>query len=145
MIWMTSSRPKPCWSSGADGGSPWRAVVDLRAVVNIEDMDYAAGLVDPVDDSIGAPPGAATTGERPEQRLADPLRVHRKRRIAELQYGGGDGFRQPLGNRSPCGRLEPDLVPLRRFGRHTPVTRRRARSWSRLCPLRLHPSTSELS
>ena len=104
-----------------------RAVVDLRAVIDIEDVDDAAVLVDPVDDAIGAAPGPVTASEWPEQRLADPVRIDRKRGIAELQHGGGNGFRQSLGNRSPRGRLEPDLIP-RRFARHAPVTRRRARS-----------------
>jgi hypothetical protein len=105
-----------------------RTVVDRRAVVNVENVGNAAVPVDPVDDAIGAGQGAVTTGERPEQRLADPLRVDGKRGIAELQHGGSNSFRKPLGDRSPCGGLEPDLVPLRRFGRHVPVTRRRARS-----------------
>ena len=98
-------------------------------MVNIEDMDNTAALVDPVNDAISAAPGTVTASKRPEQRLADPLRVDRKRGIAELQHSGSNRFRKPVGNRSPCGRLEPDLVPLRRFGRHAPVTRRRARSW----------------
>jgi hypothetical protein len=120
------------WHDQARCGTEWRpsvlrAVVDLRAVVNIEDMDNAAVLIDPVDDAIGAAPGTMTASERPEQRLADPVRIDRKRGIAELQHGGGNGFRQPLGNRSPRSRLEPDLIP-RRFARHAPVTRRRARS-----------------
>jgi len=59
-------------------------VVDLRAVVNIEDVDDAAALVDPVNDAIGPAPGAVTASERPEQRLANPVRVHRKRGIAKL-------------------------------------------------------------
>jgi hypothetical protein len=104
-----------------------RAVVDLRAVVNIEDMDNATVLIDPVDDAIGAAPGAVTTSERPEERLADPVWIDREGGITELQDGGGNCFRQPLGNRSPCGRLEPDFIPPR-FARHAPVTRRRARS-----------------
>jgi hypothetical protein len=54
-----------------------RAVVDLRAVVNVEDLDCAAVLIDPVDDAVGAAPSAVTTSKRPEQRLADPLRVDR--------------------------------------------------------------------
>src|SRR6516162_8605078 len=97
--------------------SPLWAMVDLGAVVNVEDVDNAAVLVDPVDDAITAAPGAMATGERSKQRLADPMRIGRKRGIAELQHGGGNGFRKPLGDRSPCGRLEPDLVPLPRFGR----------------------------
>ena len=98
-----------------------RAVVDLRTVVNIEDMDNAAVLIDPVDDAIGAAQGGMTTGERPEQRLADPVRVDRKRGIAKLQHGGANGFREPLDDRSPRGRLETDFVPLSGFGHHVGV------------------------
>ena len=65
-----SLRPKNRWSS-------WRAVVDLRAVVDIEDVDNTAILVDPVDDAIGAATGTVTASERPEERLADPLRINR--------------------------------------------------------------------
>jgi hypothetical protein len=57
--------------------SAWRTVIDLRAVIDVEDVDNAAVLVDPVNDAIGAAPGAVTASERPEQRLADPLRVSR--------------------------------------------------------------------
>jgi hypothetical protein len=46
-------------------------VIDLGAVVDVEDVGHPAGVVDPVDDAIGAAPGAVTTGQRPEQRLAD--------------------------------------------------------------------------
>ena len=100
-------------------------MIDLRAMVNIEDVHHAAALIDPVDDAIGAAPGAMTSGERPEQRLADPVRVDRERSITELQHGGGNGFREPWGDRSSCGRLETDLVPLSGFACHAPVTRRR--------------------
>ena len=34
-----------------------RAVVDLRSVINIEDMDYATDVIDAVDDAIGATAG----------------------------------------------------------------------------------------
>jgi hypothetical protein len=110
-------------------GSPVRPVVDLRAVIDVENMNSAIVLVDPVNDAIGAAPGAVTTGQRPEQRLAGPVRVNRKRSLAELQHRGGNALRKPLGDRSPCSGLEPDLVPLPRPGRHLPVARRRARSW----------------
>jgi len=106
-----------------------RTAVNLRAVVNIEDVHDVAVLVDPTDDAIGAAPRAVTAGERPGQRLADPMRIDRKRGIAELQHGGGNDFREPLGDRSPRGGLETDLVPLSGFACHAPVTRRRARSW----------------
>jgi hypothetical protein len=97
-------------------------------VVNIEDVHDAAVLLDPVDDAIGTAPGAVTTVKRSEQRLAGPQRVDRKCGFAELPHRGGSGFRQPLSDRSPCGG-EPDLVSMRGFGAHVPVTRRRARSW----------------
>jgi hypothetical protein len=42
--------------------------------------------------------------------LADPVRVDRKSGTAELQHDGGNGFREPLGDRSPRGSLETDLV-----------------------------------
>jgi hypothetical protein len=45
-------------------------VVDLQAVVNIEDVDHAAVLIDPADNAIGAAPGAVTFDERAEQALA---------------------------------------------------------------------------
>ena len=106
-----------------------RAVVDLRTMVNVENVDNPAVFLDPVDDAVGPAPGAVTSREWPEKWFADPLGIERKRGIAELQHRGRNGFRKPLGNRSPCSRLETDLVPLWGSGRHAPVTRRRARSW----------------
>ena len=41
-----------------------RAVVDLRAVVNIEDRHDTAVLIDPIDDAIGTSPSAVTADER---------------------------------------------------------------------------------
>ena len=67
-------------------------MVDLRAVVNIEDMHDTAVLIDPIDDAIGTSPSAVTADERPEQGFADPLRVDRQSGIAELQRGGGNGW-----------------------------------------------------
>lgn len=64
-------------------------MVDLRAVVNIENVDQATFLVDPVNDAIGAAPRAMTTFERSEKRLAYPLRVHSERSITELQHSCG--------------------------------------------------------
>src|SRR5215510_14606272 len=109
--------------------SPLRAAVDLRAVADVEDVDHAAVVVDPVDDAIGTPPGAVTSGQRPKQRFADPVRIFRHGGPTELQRGRGHGLRQLLCDRAPRGSLEPDLVPSARLGRHAPVTRRRARSW----------------
>jgi hypothetical protein len=47
-------------------------------VVDVEDMDNAAILVDPVDDAIGASPGTVTASNRPEQRLAAPWHLFAK-------------------------------------------------------------------
>ena len=60
------------YQAWAAAQSPFGTVVDLRAAVNIEDVDDAAVLVDAVDDAVGAAPGAVTASEGPEQRLADP-------------------------------------------------------------------------
>ena len=49
-------------------------MVDLRAAVNIEDVDKVLALVDPVDNAVIAAPGTVTASERPEKRLADPVR-----------------------------------------------------------------------
>ena len=110
-------------------GSLLWPVVDLRAMIDVENVNDAAVLVDPVDDAIGAAPGPMTTGQRPDQRLADPVRVDRKCSLTEPQYRSGNGLRKPLGDRSPCSWLEPDVVPRPRSCRHLPVARRLARSW----------------
>jgi hypothetical protein len=81
-------------------------------VDNIEDVDNMVFLVDPVDNAISAAQGAVTASERPKKRLADPVRVDRQRGIAKFQHGRRNGFRKSLGNRSPGGRLETNLVPL---------------------------------
>src|SRR5262249_9921922 len=109
--------------------SPLRAAVDLRAVADVEDVDHAAVLVDPVDDAIGAPPGAITSDQWPKQRFADPVRIFRQGGRTDLQPSRGHGLWQLLCDSAPRGNLEPDLVPSARLGRHAPVTRRRARSW----------------
>ena len=49
--------------------SPLRAVVDLRAMDNIEDVDNMVFLVDPVDNAISAAQGAVTASERPKSGL----------------------------------------------------------------------------
>lgn len=54
--------PRAC---NASRRSLLRTVVDLRAVIDIENVDHAAALIDPVDDAIGAAPGAMTAGKRP--------------------------------------------------------------------------------
>jgi hypothetical protein len=46
-----------------------RPAVDLQAVLDVENVNDAAALVDPVDDAIGAAPRTVTTGQWPEERL----------------------------------------------------------------------------
>ena len=124
------------------------AVIYLRAMVNIEDVDDAPALVDAVNDAIGAAPGAVTARERPEQGLAYPLRVHSECSIAELEHSCGNGFGKPMSDCAPRGRLEPDFVPLPGFGGHSPVARRRARSWRTVAmsaPGSPRPSAARLS
>jgi Protein of unknown function (DUF3024) len=105
------------------------AGVDPRAMINVGNVNDSAALVNPVHDPIGAATGTTTTCQRHEQRLANPVRIHRQPGLAELQHSSGNALRKPLGDRSPFGWLEPDLVPLPRYSRHLPVARRRARSW----------------
>jgi hypothetical protein len=69
------------------------AVVDLRAVVDGEDVDGAISLVDPVDDPVGAAAGSMTAGQGTEQRVANAVRVDGEGGLAEFQYRGGDCLR----------------------------------------------------
>ena len=63
-------------------------------MVIVKDADIAAGLVDPVDNATSTSPGAVTTGERPYKPCRPGCGLAgRKRSIAELQHGGGNGFR----------------------------------------------------
>jgi hypothetical protein len=66
-----------------------RTVVDIGAVVDVEDVHGAAVLIYPVDDPVGSATGPKATGERAEKRLAYPVRVRCERGIAELQYRRG--------------------------------------------------------
>jgi hypothetical protein len=75
--------------------------VDLQAVLDVENVNDAAALVDPVDDAIGAAPRTVTTGKWPEERLIYTVRVDRKCSLAELQNRSGNALRKPLGDGSP--------------------------------------------
>lgn len=86
-------------------------MIDVGAVVDVEDLHTASVLVDAVDDAVGAPTSTVAAGQRAGQRLSDSLRVGGERSIAELHNGGGDGFGQPVGDRAPSGWLEPDVIP----------------------------------
>src|SRR5215472_5981530 len=70
-------------------GLSLRAVIDLPAVVDIEDVDNAAVLVDPVDDAIGSAP-------RRDSRRAD-------RTAACLRAAGS---RRALPHRTPAPRRQ---------------------------------------
>jgi hypothetical protein len=56
-------------------GSAIRAVVDVSAVVDVENVDGTGAFVDAVHDPVGSAPGTVTAGERPEQWLAHTVRV----------------------------------------------------------------------
>jgi hypothetical protein len=51
-------------------------------MVNVEDVDHAVVLVDPVDDAVIAAPGAMTSGERPEQWRRTRLASSERRALA---------------------------------------------------------------
>ncbi len=57
--------------------------------------------------------------------VAGSQRAQHHRTPAQLRQG----FRKPMSERPPCSWLKPDFVPLRGFGGHPPMARRRARSW----------------
>lgn len=77
-------------------------VINLRTVVNIEDVDYSTALVNPVNDAVGAAPGTVTACERPKQGLPEggselpPAgdKVARQLTAAQLCAGGGLDMRQ---------------------------------------------------
>ena len=75
-----------------DPGSAIRAVVDVSAMVDVEDVDGTGAFVDAVHDPVSSAPGTVTAGERPEQWLAHTVRVDGERGVTELQHGCGDGL-----------------------------------------------------
>jgi hypothetical protein len=91
-----NQRPPARSSIPEDRQSRLRAVISLPTVVNFENVNCAAALVDPVNNAISAAPGTVTADKWPEQWLADPVRVHPERGIAELQHGRGYALRKPL-------------------------------------------------
>ena len=107
-------------------------MVNVAAMIDVEDMHDAGGFIDAVYDSVGAAPRTVTACERAEQRLADTLRIDSQCRIAKLQDRGGHRLGQTLGDSPPGGGLEADVVPLPRRDGHRPVARRRASLTPRL-------------
>ncbi len=123
-------------------------MVDVRAAIDVEGMHRSGGLVNPVDDPVGAAQSTMAAGERSEELLADTVRIDGECGVAEFQNGGCDGFRESAGDSTAGCRLEPDFVPLLRFCSHTPVARRLARSWrtaARSAPGSPRPSADRLS
>jgi hypothetical protein len=53
-----------------------------------------------------------TASQGPEERFADAARAQGQGRVAKLDDGGCYGFRQPFGDGSARGGLEPYLVTL---------------------------------
>jgi hypothetical protein len=78
-----------------------RPTVNLRAAIDVENVNDAAALVDPVDDAIGAAQRTVTTGQWPEERLTYTVRADRKCSLAELQHRSGNALRKPFGDGSP--------------------------------------------
>jgi len=97
-------------------------------MINVEDVNDTTAFVDPVNDPVCTAPGAMAASQRPEQRLADAVRIDRERGIAEFQHSRRDSFREPLSDRTPRSGLEPDLIPICRLGCHAPLVRRLVRS-----------------
>ena len=78
---IRSALPAPCLA-----GSSLRAVIDIGAVVDVENVHGACVLTYPVDDSVSSATGPMAAGEGAEKRLAHPVRVLRERGIAEFQH-----------------------------------------------------------
>ena len=53
-------------------------MVDVGAMIDVENVHGARILLDPVDDPVGTAPRSVAAGQGPEQRLADPVWVDRK-------------------------------------------------------------------
>jgi len=100
-------------------------VVDIRTLVNVEHLYGVGLLVDAADDPVGSPPRAVTASQRAEERPAYPAWAHGQSSFAELKNRRRHGLRQPFGDGTSRGSLEPYLVALTA---HLPLRRRRARS-----------------
>ena len=62
-------------------------MVDVAAMVNVEDLDDMGLVVDSVDDAVGSAARAVTACQRAEERLTYPAWPQGKRSIAELENG----------------------------------------------------------
>jgi hypothetical protein len=68
------------------------ASVDVAAVLDVEDVDGAAWLVDAVADPVRAASGSPLAFERFAEWRTDLLRVGRQRAFEELDTSRGDSF-----------------------------------------------------
>ena len=68
------------------------AVVDIGAVVDVENVHGARVLSYPVDDPVSSATGPVAARKWAEKRLAHPVRVLCERGIAEFQHRCGYGF-----------------------------------------------------
>jgi hypothetical protein len=93
-------------------------VVDVRAVVDIEHFDDMGLLVDAVDDTVSSTPRAVTASQRAEERPASPAGAQGQGGVTELKHRRRHGLRQPFGDSTARGRLEPYLVA---FTVHAPL------------------------
>jgi hypothetical protein len=75
---------------------PESAVIDVPPVINVQDMDHLAVLIDHVPYTIFAAPGAPVAREGSAQRRANSVRFLCQRSPDELVTGPGDPLRQPL-------------------------------------------------
>lgn len=80
--------------------------IHLRPMINVEDVDGAGSLIDPIDDAVGTASGSVASGERAEQSLAHPVRIGGQRLIAELQGRSSNRFGQTLRDSSASRRKE---------------------------------------
>jgi len=83
------------------------SAVDVRTVIDPDDLNLVFGLIHFRDDSIRALTGRPETGQLAPEGMTDPARVFDQRAEHELHGGGGDLVGQPLqGALSGCGEDE---------------------------------------
>jgi hypothetical protein len=63
--------------------------VDITPVTDVHDRDHARLVVNPVDDPVGAPPGAEPVIQGRKQPLADAVRLFQQRAGDELIGSAG--------------------------------------------------------
>jgi hypothetical protein len=79
------------------GARFWRSslgtVVDIGAVVDVENVHGAGALIYPIHDAVGSATSTMAASERAEKRLAYPVWVLGECGIAKLQHGCGNRLR----------------------------------------------------